>query len=1094
MNVVGRQAVASSLILGLVTWLGVVADAAAPAAPVGVAERQQTTCGSTGNALAAAIEPLKALCPSPSSGTSAQCMEALDERYWNRPVQCNAHSNLLADPTRSRWWPQPRNDAVVWRQVFENPAALRQKVEAAARDPACRLREDQFRPDLRTACAADAMVRLGVLHRACRRVLEWEDESNPYFDGWRPRWETWRDVLEAAEGDDYWRPVAELEESELHFAWRLAKCRAVPRSSLALLERMRPPSPFRVRQGQRDQLVVAAARLGSVWAIGVGFLRSSGEGSVAVETWPDAPLPLAYVHWATRSRNQLAYLLAAREEDLAGEAPQFDWRGLEAAFTGEEIDAARPATSAIRAHGWPPKRRALSNSPWPWMDQPTPVRVEVLRRRIDEDGNIRWLYENGLEEWDGGNVTYAEMPGGKTSITGHSRIGRPTLRRWTDVDGTERWIDEVGDEHWIDADGTEHWIELDGTEWMLLPPEPPPRCGWRAALLASAETEFSDEIAMPRFATLRLAERPRNAAAMPDEITHENRYALPQGEAWGSEDARLEATGTWAPRFPSSLARLFRRVGDGLHVTYLNADKLAEHGGNSKNPTRVREALLHEYAHHIRRSKLHGAAFDYVLDSLRGLAGVCEMDMTGRQSAASSGPGMAAEAAAAGASDEVAKRQQTVCGTGTGLVAEIEPLKALCPSPSSAASAQCIEALHERYWDRPVLCDAHSNMEDGPSRPRWWPQPRSDTVVWRQVFENPSALRTEVEAATRDPSCRLRESQFRPDLRTACAADAMARLAVLHRACRRVLDWEDESNPYFDGWRPRWEARRAALDETDDDYRQQVAEVEESELHFAWRLAKCRAVPESALAPLALLRPSSYYVAEHDQRDQLVAAAARLGSVWAISVGASWSSLGQDGRVAVETWRAAPLPLAYIHWAMRSRNQLAYLLAAREEDLASAAPQFDWRGFEAAFTNQAINAAQPLVGAIRAQGWPRCCDRELGNSPWPWMDQPTPMRVQVLRRRIDENFNIRWMYEDGREEWVHGEHTYSETPGGKLYTLYHSRIGMATLRRWTDANGIEHWIDEAGDEHWIDADGAEHWIDLEGTEWILLPPGPPPDE
>ena len=96
---------------------------------------------------------------------------------------------------------------------------------------------------------------------------------------------------------------------------------------------------------------------------------------------------------------------------------------------------------------------------------------------------------------------------------------------------------------------------------------------------------------------------------------------------------------------------------------------------------------------------------------------------------------------------------------------------------------------------------------------------------------------------------------------------------------------------------------------------------------------------------------------------------------------------------------------------------------------------------------------------------------------------------------LDERYwNIRWMYEDGREEWVHGERTYSETPGGKLYALYHSRIGMATLRRWTDANGIERWIDEAGDEHWIDADGAEHWIDLEGTEWILLPPGPPPDE
>ena len=473
MNTVGRQAAKSILILGLALLAGV-AGAIVPAATVEVAERQQTACDETGAGLAAAIEPLKALCPSPSSGVSAECMEALDERYWNRPVFCNVHSNIRDGPfRRPLWWPQPRNDRVVWREVFENPAALRAQVEAATRDPACRLRENQFRPDLRATCAADAMTRLGALHRACRRALDWEDETNPYFDGWRSDWEARRIELEHTERGDYWQQVAELEESELHFAWRMAKCRAMTTPALAPLEQLRPSSYYVARHDQRDQLVFAAARLGSIWAIGVGTRWHKDGGRVAVETWRDAPLPLAYIHWAGRSR-LLAYLLAAREEDLAGEAPQFDWRGLEAAFTDEEISAARPIVRAIRERGWPPAaERELSDSPWPWMDQPTPVRVEVLRRRIDENGNIRWIYPNGLEMWRQDGGTYSTTPGGETYIHYHSRIGKATLRRWTDADGTERWIDEVGDEHWIDADGAEHWIELDGTEWILLPPEVP---------------------------------------------------------------------------------------------------------------------------------------------------------------------------------------------------------------------------------------------------------------------------------------------------------------------------------------------------------------------------------------------------------------------------------------------------------------------------------------------------------------------------------------------------------------------------------------------------------------------------------------------
>ena len=92
-----------------------------------------------------------------------------------------------------------------------------------------------------------------------------------------------------------------------------------------------------------------------------------------------------------------------------------------------------------------------------------------MRRRIDEQGNIRWVYRSGSEEWLQHGVPHYVTPDGEESIFYHSPLNRPTVRRWTDADGTERWIDETGAEHWLDVDGTEHWIDLDGTEWILLP-------------------------------------------------------------------------------------------------------------------------------------------------------------------------------------------------------------------------------------------------------------------------------------------------------------------------------------------------------------------------------------------------------------------------------------------------------------------------------------------------------------------------------------------------------------------------------------------------------------------------------------------------
>ena len=441
-----------------------------------------------GPRLACASVPLgdiRRLCPTPSDAVSDECLAALEERYAHRPAYCDVDATPRDWHWSLPWRPLPRKEVLAWAEVFEDVTAVRGKVEAAVHVPACRLRENEFRPDLRQPCAADSMTRVAALHRACRRALGWEDEANPYFHGWRQAWAERRAVVEDSGDEDYWRRIASLEESELHFAWRMAKCRAVPKPVLDLLPMLRPPQFFpSPAVDQHDLLMVAAARLGSPWAITMaGVSLDLGHDAIAIELWPDAPLSLAFMGFRFQaSHGTLPFLLAARGEELRSETPWFDWRGFEQAFSSEEIKAASPTAERIRAEGWPPCcKPQRGDSPWPWAEMPTVVARKFVRRRIDEEGNVRWIYRSGTETWFKDGVTWEKSPDSE-ELTGtyHSRIARATLRRWIDEDGTERWIDETGDEHWLDADGTEHWIELDGTEWILLPvgkPFPPESAG-----------------------------------------------------------------------------------------------------------------------------------------------------------------------------------------------------------------------------------------------------------------------------------------------------------------------------------------------------------------------------------------------------------------------------------------------------------------------------------------------------------------------------------------------------------------------------------------------------------------------------------------
>lgn len=420
--------------------------------------------------LAAAVARLRSLCAPLWGGLSNECMAGLDGIYLDRVVTRNWHSEPLTDSpegAKGPWRPLPVADRIVWRDVFESPLEFRFAVEDAIVDSRCLAMPGDAPHELRDACAADAFARLSVLHRACRRIVQWEASDDV---DWATDWELERRQLaEDAHRPDYAQRVAGLDESELHFSWRVAKCRAVP---VAAMERISSLRAYYHSDAQDTALLLVAARLGSVWAN-----TQVGADGAELNATAKANLALAYVRRAFVAlyqddslRMYLSYLLAAREYDRRA-GTQLDWGGLEQRFTKAVLDLAQPAAERILRQGWQPmEERASTDTTWPWAIAPPVVDTRLIRRRLDEGGNVRRIYEDGSEGWvDADGSKHMLKPNGSEVITypGH----RPHLRSWVDENGRHRWLDAFGREHWIDADGAEHWIDFRGTEWILLPYE-----------------------------------------------------------------------------------------------------------------------------------------------------------------------------------------------------------------------------------------------------------------------------------------------------------------------------------------------------------------------------------------------------------------------------------------------------------------------------------------------------------------------------------------------------------------------------------------------------------------------------------------------
>ena len=228
-----------------------------------------------------------------------------------------------------------------------------------------------------------------------------------------------------------------------------------------------------------------------------------------------------------------------------------------------------------------------------------------------------------------------------------------------------------------------------------------------------------------------------------------------------------------------------------------------------------------------------------------------------------------------------------------GRVPSLEDLKRLCIDPWSGLDYGCAEALDRRYRGEPV---GLAGLHNGPSEwNRSAAPPAYEGIPWEVVFADPLSTRATAQAALSRAECRVSRPETRPDLGSACAVNEIAILAMLQTACVMELVYY---KPGFNPWgspddlpgrekraaemETKWWQYEALDDEISlsmEEYYRRRAEIDDARFRFAWRLSRCKAVPEDALAwvdELPTPEPGGH------QGQDLTEMAARLGSEWAI--------------------------------------------------------------------------------------------------------------------------------------------------------------------------------------------------------------------
>ena len=120
-----------------------------------------------------------------------------------------------------------------------------------------------------------------------------------------------------------------------------------------------------------------------------------------------------------------------------------------------------------------------------------------------------------------------------------------------------------------------------------------------------------------------------------------------------------------------------------------------------------------------------------------------------------------------------------------------------------------------------------------------------DACGWREVLADPLGTRRAVAEALDRPECGAppsndRSSETRSDLREACAAEAMLRLASLQDKCveRLHTDWESVHTGSM--------ATVDRISDSQEDYYRLVESHHEARANNLWRTYMCRTVPPEA--------------------------------------------------------------------------------------------------------------------------------------------------------------------------------------------------------------------------------------------------------
>ena len=157
-----------------------------------------------------------------------------------------------------------------------------------------------------------------------------------------------------------------------------------------------------------------------------------------------------------------------------------------------------------------------------------------------------------------------------------------------------------------------------------------------------------------------------------------------------------------------------------------------------------------------------------------------------------------------------------------------EAVKFVCPWPPLPSSwlvldAPCLSAMNRLRLDENY----------------------GDARGWREVMADPLGTRRAVAEALGRPECRVPPSEewpaeTRPELRDACAAEAMLRLASLQDKCVEKLhtDWER----VFAGSL----AKIDKISDSQEEYHRWVESDHTSDANNLWRTYMCRTVPPEA--------------------------------------------------------------------------------------------------------------------------------------------------------------------------------------------------------------------------------------------------------